>query len=201
MDERLTQISARVGDERLASGSGAPGASGSGIGAVVSGLDDLFDRAGRLLGRKAGSTAAASNEAGDGMSDALRRARNRALGTPDQDDVLARARRQIAAQAESVSSAPGQGDGSRASSPGVTNLFDAALQVVEGLRGRRRTREACGGREARRATCGAPGRLHQRTRPACRGRPGRVGDGDGAGGRSRRGAEAGSTTQPGKSTR
>ena len=134
MDERLTQISARLGDERLASGSGAPGAPGSGIGDVVSGLDDLFDRAGRLLGRKAGSTAAASNEAGAGMSDALRRARNRALGTPDQDDVLARARRQIALQAESVSSAPGQGDGSRASSPGVTNLFDAALQAVEGLR-------------------------------------------------------------------
>ena len=144
IDERLTQVSAGLGGEPLVPGGGASEIPSAGIGAIVPGLDDLFDRAGRLLGSKAGSTAAAGKETGEGISAALRRARNRALGRVDQDDPLARAREQIASQAGSLPSVRREAAGDPASSQGGASLFDAALQAVEGsqLAGEAAGREA-----------------------------------------------------------
>ena len=57
-------------------------------GSLASGLDDLFALAGRALGDEAGATPPASGRNVEGTSDALRRARHRALGTVDEDDPI-----------------------------------------------------------------------------------------------------------------
>ena len=132
IDERLTQASATMGNRVSLPAVKAPEIPDAGLGAANPGLDHLFDRAGRLLEGAAGPRAAAREQTNVGVSVALRRARNRALGRADEDDPLARARELLATQAEAVPNGLQPGGGRAAPAAGGANPFDAALQAIEG---------------------------------------------------------------------
>ena len=131
IDERLSRASTKLGNSLALPAVSAPEVPDAGVGAANPGLDQLFDRAGRALNGAAGPGASAWEQSSAGVSPALRRARNRALGRVDEDDPLARARELLATQAEAVPSGPRSGGASAASAAGAGNLFDAALQAIE----------------------------------------------------------------------
>ena len=104
LDDRISRVPALGGEDGPLSLAGVLGTSGSGSGSSESGLDDLFARAGQALGDEAAAAPAASGLAGAGTSVALRRARNRALGTVDEDDPIALMGAAFAGQREALRS-------------------------------------------------------------------------------------------------
>ena len=137
IDDRLSQISTPMGGKPVLPAVGVPEVSDANASAIDPGLDRLFDRAGQLLDGGAGAAAARPEQASDGMSVALRRAQNRALGTVDEDDPFAGARASLAAQAASakggagLGARPPGGAGSASADKGMS-LFDKALQAIGG---------------------------------------------------------------------
>ena len=104
LDDRLSAVPALGGEDGPLSLADVLGTSGSGSGSSESGLDDLFARAGQALGDEAAAAPAASGPTSAGTSVALRRARNRALGTVDEDDPIARLGAMFAGQREALRS-------------------------------------------------------------------------------------------------
>ena len=95
LDDRLASVPALGGGGGPLSLAGLTEAADADPHSLASGLDDLFARAGEALEDaledEGGATPAAGGAGGktiEGMSDALRRARHRALGTVDEDDPI-----------------------------------------------------------------------------------------------------------------
>ena len=139
IDDRLSQISTPTGGRPVLPAVDVPEVSGANAGAIDPGLDRLFDRAGQLLDGDgdAGAAAAKPGLANNGMSVALRRAQNRALGVVDKDDPFAGALASLATQAASAKDGAGSGGrppggaGSASTDKGMS-LFDTALQAIGG---------------------------------------------------------------------
>ena len=132
-DDRLAQVSALKGSKPALSPVDLPEDSD----ASLPGPGRLFDRAGRLLGDEASAAPAPPAQAGAGMSSALRRARNRALGRVDVDDPFAKMRELLATQRDAVQSGAATiggkaGDTGYTSSARATDLFDTASEAIEG---------------------------------------------------------------------
>ena len=108
--------------------------------------DDIFDRAEDAPARGS-SPAAAQSETIE--SDSLRRARNRALGTSDEDDPLAVARASIDAQTE------GAALGRVAEAAAAESIFDVALRVLEQSHSRAAS-DASAGRQKLRSVVADP---------------------------------------------
>ena len=136
--DRLSRISTPTGDKPAVDAVDAARVSAPDPGAIDPGLDRLFDRAGQLLEGDTGSAAASPPAAGDGMSVALRRARNRALGVVDDDDPFAEARASLASRAARaaggarIDAAPPVA-GPASADKGMS-LFDSALRAIGGAR-------------------------------------------------------------------
>ena len=137
LDDRLSTVPALGGGDGPLSLADLTDASDSGSGPSASGLDDLFARAGQALGDEAGAAPAASGQSGAGTSVALRRARNRALGTVDEDDPIARVSASLAWQRDALrSGAASVGGNADDAMPALSvqgsSLSGKAAEVLQG---------------------------------------------------------------------
>lgn len=144
----------------------------AGAGALDPALDRLFDNAGRWLGGDAGAVAGASGAARTGMSTALRRARNRALGTADEDDPFVRARAMAAAERSSVRSRAAEMDGGKGetragSAAPEADIFAVASRHLQGPGASAGAADGSDPRAAPRAALASPivGYFTEATRP------------------------------------
>ena len=141
--DRLSQASAATGGKLVPPSADGPGASAA-HGEVGSGPDHLFEFAGRRLEDEAPTAAEAGDRAGAvspehegcGMSAALRRARNRALGVVDEDHPFAGMRASLAAHqgpadAGSLPAERKSGDAGPAVAAKAESVFDTALAALE----------------------------------------------------------------------
>lgn len=107
LDDRLASLAEQSGGTFDPAAIGAPEAGGAGPATTDGGLAGLFEHAGRLLEDESGAPEPERGQAGTGgagaaTSVALRRARNRALGTADEDDPFATMRAALSAQKDAM---------------------------------------------------------------------------------------------------
>ena len=136
IDDRLASVPELGGGNGPLSLANLIEASHADPGSPAPGLDDLFARADWVLGDEASAVSAASGRNVEQTSDALRRARHRALGTVDEDDPITRAAAALDGQLDMLHGGATSMDGKAGDAIPLSvqgsSLFGNAAEVLQG---------------------------------------------------------------------